>query len=521
MKPHTESQHGWTLAFASVAISIIGGCGQPLPSSESEAREEESSLAAATKKAEESSVFEAQMQTFCSDCHAMPRPQSFPKNAWRKEVQRGFEFYYASGRTDLKPPDKDKVISWYQRRAPYDLKLPTVASTEGPLSFTKEEIHLGVKTASMPPAISFIDRIQSTGRGSEYVMSDMRSGVIHFTSNLLDEETHRIEATGHPCAVRIHHSKSEPDALLVADLGSFLPADHADGRLLMYPQLATAGDSPPITLLDNLGRIVDFCVCDFDGDGKDDIAVSEFGWHFTGGVHLLTNTDEAGRLRTFKHTVLDKHPGAIQIIAVDLNADGRKDILTIISQETEQIVAFINRDHGFDRTVIYAAPDPSFGSSGIALADIDNDGDQDIIYTNGDTFDSFLIKPFHSINLLTNQGNLKFTTKRLTTMPGVHRALPADLDGDGDIDIAAVALLPQKTLDSLPKSKQLVSVCWLENIDQEFKHHPIAVDSPAYPALWIGDIDNDSDLDIIAPRLVEEDEDHTHVADVFRNQGQK
>jgi len=46
----------------------------------------------------------ANIESFCSNCHAMPDPASFPPDAWPNEVLKGFGFYYASGRTDLKEP---------------------------------------------------------------------------------------------------------------------------------------------------------------------------------------------------------------------------------------------------------------------------------------------------------------------------------------------------------------------------------------------------------------------------------
>ena len=38
---------------------------------------------------------------FCSACHVMPKPDSFPKAAWYDEVKRGYDFYYPSGVAEL------------------------------------------------------------------------------------------------------------------------------------------------------------------------------------------------------------------------------------------------------------------------------------------------------------------------------------------------------------------------------------------------------------------------------------
>ena len=49
-------------------------------------------------------ALESQIVAFCSDCHAMPRPENLPRDRWHAEVQMGYEFYARSERNDLSPP---------------------------------------------------------------------------------------------------------------------------------------------------------------------------------------------------------------------------------------------------------------------------------------------------------------------------------------------------------------------------------------------------------------------------------
>ena len=44
---------------------------------------------------------ESRIKAFCGDCHAVPRPESFHRDAWHDEVQKGYSFFMRSGRTDL------------------------------------------------------------------------------------------------------------------------------------------------------------------------------------------------------------------------------------------------------------------------------------------------------------------------------------------------------------------------------------------------------------------------------------
>src|SRR5262249_60292151 len=119
---------------------------------------------------------------------------------------------------------------------------------------------------------------------------------------------------------------------------------------------------------------------------------------------------------------------------IDLDGDGRLYFVALISQEHEAVVAFLNDGGGeFHRETIFSANEPAFGSSGIQLVDLDGDGDVDVLYTNGDTFDSFYPKPYHSIRWLENCGTFPFVDHLLTAMPGVHRALARALDGGGEL----------------------------------------------------------------------------------------
>ncbi len=241
-------------------------------------------------------------------------------------------------------------------------------------------------------------------------------------------------------------------------------------------------------------------VADLNEDGVEDIAAALFGWHSTGSLRWLE-----GPLRLPPQDLqpkqdwrtLDSRPGAIHVIPGDLDGDGRIELVSLISQEHERIEAWRYNDGRWSATTIYAAPDPAFGSSSIELCDLDGDGDQDIVYANGDTFDSHYIKPYHGVRWLENPGRLPFIAHELAIMPGVHRALPADLDGDGDLDIVAVSMLPGRLINQVRSAADLDSVVWLEQVaDGGFVRHSLERGLHHHATLDVGDFDSDGDVDL-------------------------
>ncbi len=160
---------------------------------------------------------------------------------------------------------------------------------------------------------------------------------------------------------------------------------------------------------------------------------------------------------------------------VDLDGDGSLDIIALVSQEREEIHVLLNRGEGqFVDHILYRAPTPLFGSSGIEPIDIDGDGDLDLLYTNGDAFDvpgasdQTLLRPYHGVQWLENKGRLRFVRHGLLRYYGAYSAVGGDLDSDGDVDIVVTSLF--NDWDD-PDRK---SIIWLEN-DGEQRFTPHAV----------------------------------------------
>jgi len=183
----------------------------------------------------------------------------------------------------------------------------------------------------------------------------------------------------------------------------------------------------------------------------------------------------------------------------DLDQDGRMDIVALISQEHELVEVLLNQGDGrFSPHPLWAAPDLTFGSSGIELVDLDRDGDTDILYSNGDAFDNVFVNPSHGIQWLENQGGLHFVYHRLTDLIGAYRARAVDLDLDGDLDILAAAWLPERVKPpNVPVHDLPTIICLEQTAPGAFVRHTLQRGRPQNVALEVADLDQDGDPDFV------------------------
>jgi hypothetical protein len=277
--------------------------------------------------------------------------------------------------------------------------------------------------------------------------------------------------------------------LVVAALGFLFPNNNRIGAVIV---LENDGQQRftlhPIA--ERIARVADARASDLDGDGDLDVAVAGFGYD-DGETSWLENRGGW----TFEQHVLQRLSGVINAIPADITGDKVPDIVSLVSQEWEEIWAFVNDGRGgFTPRMIWGSTNTDFGSSWISMADMDRDGDPDILYANGDAFEYAPpnSRPWQGLQWLENQGNLTFAFHRIADLQGATSPQAADLDGDGDLDVLLV------TANNDWDNPDAPSLLWLENDGRlQFTMHALASSPTHLLTLAVGDLDGDGTVDAV------------------------
>ena len=454
-------------------------------------------------------------QQHCTACHVFPEPELLPKKSWEflltymglflgvtefrylkdssenanEIIEARKEFVEAANLLPEKP--LISPMDWHKLRYYYFIESPEEAlpQIEKP-ALVEDSDWFSVKRAQYraPNPITslvHIDEINGT-----VLVHD--SGAQKLT--VLDSDLYFSDAHMAP-SVFLIEAETRGNELFLLNIGDLFASEI--GKSFGEVQQATyrAGIYYNMRIqLEDLHRPSDFCMADLDGDGVEEIVVSNFG-DYTGNLSMFKRDPSSGAILPEAH-ILSSEPGIVKSEVHDFNEDGHPDIAVLMSAARENLSIFTGNGQGeFTRNIIVEAH-PSYGYTGMQLRDFNEDGRMDIMTLNGDNGDSDpynTLKRDQGIRIYLNQGNIQFEEAYFYPMYGVYKSEIQDFDLDGDLDIAAIAFFP----DFHPENPESFVI-----LEQSSPLNFVPKTHPAtYNGRWLtmdsGDIDADGDKDLI------------------------
>ncbi len=393
----------------------------------------------------------------------------------QRDLEKGIRLGVFPAAPTLADADWQKIVAYYTAAAPAHA-LPAAPKTPVSVGLPLFALRMPVKPLE---ALVMLLKYDSVAHG--VFVGSRRGSLVR-----LDGKLNRLDST---------FVQSPPSDVY----GS------ADGHVdvlnmgIMDPNDSTAGSlnrrhsGQATSVIPHLKRPVQASYGDLNGDGRDDVVICEFG-NYTG--QLTWFAQQAGG---YQAHVLDPVPGARTTIIRDVNGDGRPDVIALLSQGDEQVAVYYNRagrDAGmptFRKETVLRFP-PVYGSSYLEMRDVNQDGFPDLIYANGDNADySYSLKAYHGVRIFLNDGHFRFKQAWFYPMNGASKVLARDFDGDGDVDLAAIAYFPDYT------KTPVESFIYFEN-QGKLTFKPRTFPRPErghWLTMDAGDVDQDGDEDLL------------------------
>lgn len=436
----------------------------------------------------------AMVKQYCGGCHQVPSPSLLPRHSWPRVIDTMVEL--AKDRTghEVIPEDAAHHIkALYYGSSPESLpRLPYIDQPHPSLRFRATDIGQG---SPIPQILNLQAADLDRDADHSFLVCDgERQQVILLEADTAESPQWRETVLADidiPITTQVvdYNGDGLPD-ILVADLGVLSPVGLLAGKIFLLQQ-EKDGSFTKILMMHQLGRVTDMRAIDLDGDGDLDLAVAVFGAGDVGEIFWIENRGEGVPHAT--HTLLELS-GALNITSVDLNGDGLIDLVSLVAQEHETVMGFINRGQGkFERHDLVSAGHPLFGATSLIVADMNGDGRPDLVFTNGDALDTQTDpKPYHGVQWLENLGDLQFAAHDIGRFYGAASVAVGDLDGDGDLDVVVSSWL------NYWDDPQRQSLVWFENLgQQQFRPRPISGEHRGLVPIVLADITGNNQLDIL------------------------
>src|SRR5260370_15809106 len=170
---------GWRLAFIAVQAACTSAAAAYLYLGRPAGKQEPF----APSPASQSVASPLEIKEYCSKCHAYPPADSFPRSAWKEEVEKAYKLIAQSNlhmkRLDGKAPSMEQVINYYEERAPLELPMALIPRATHPLPLRFRRRAYPVVPQAPEPAVANVNLVHLFDeRRLDLLACDMRAGLV-------------------------------------------------------------------------------------------------------------------------------------------------------------------------------------------------------------------------------------------------------------------------------------------------------------------------------------------------------
>ncbi len=223
---------------------------------------------------------------------------------------------------------------------------------------------------------------------------------------------------------------------------------------------------------------------DVNGDNMIDVLGTAAG---SNQIFWMQNKDGAGGIWT-KHPIDDNFDSASSVYAADIDNDGDIDVVGAAGL-AHDIIWWENATGSGLGWIEHLVDISFYGANSVYVSDVDGDGDLDIL---GAAINVDMISWWENLD----GSGYSWTEHVITSnFDGAHCVCAADIDGDGDMDVLGAARIAH-------------DIFWWENLNgsgTSWTAHPVNQQFSGASYVFAADINDDGDMDILGAAIYDDD----------------